>query len=33
MADLLNTVGDDVTKDQPAVNDMLKRVRGIAAKN
>lgn len=33
MAELLNSVGDDVTKDQPAVNEMLKRVRSVAAKN
>jgi TRAP-type C4-dicarboxylate transport system substrate-binding protein len=33
MAELLNSVGDDVSKDQPAVNEMLKRVRAIAAKN
>ena len=33
MADLLNSVGDDVTKDQPAVNEMLKRVRAVAAKH
>ncbi len=33
MAELLNSVGDDVTKDQPAVNEMLKRVRAVAAKN
>ena len=33
MADLLNSVGDDVSKDQPAVNEMLKRVRAVAAKN
>ena len=33
MAELLKTVGDDVTKDQPAVNEMLKRVRAVAAKH
>jgi TRAP-type transport system periplasmic protein len=33
MAELLNSVGDDVTKDQPAVHDMLKRVRAVAAKH
>jgi len=33
MAELLNSVGDDVSKDQPAVNEMLKRVRAVAAKN
>ena len=33
MAELLGSVGDDVTKDQPAVNEMLKRVRAVAAKN
>ena len=33
MAELLNSVGDNVTKDQPAVNEMLKRVRAVAAKN
>ena len=33
MAELLNSVGDDVTKDQPAVNEMLKRVRAVAAKH
>lgn len=33
MAELLNSVGDDVTKDQPTVNEMLKRVRAVAAKN
>ena len=32
MAELLNSVGDDVSKDQPAVNEMLKRVRAVAAK-
>jgi TRAP-type C4-dicarboxylate transport system substrate-binding protein len=33
LAELLNSVGDDVSKDQPAVNEMLKRVRAVAAKN
>jgi TRAP-type C4-dicarboxylate transport system substrate-binding protein len=33
MAELLKSVGDDVTKDQPAVNEMLKRVRAVAAKH
>jgi TRAP-type C4-dicarboxylate transport system substrate-binding protein len=33
MAELLNSVGDDVSKDQPAVNEMLKRVRAVAAKH
>ncbi len=33
MAELLNSVGDDVSKDQPAVNEMLKRVRTVAAKH
>lgn len=33
MAELLSSVGDDVTKDQPAVSEMLKRVRAVAAKN
>jgi TRAP-type C4-dicarboxylate transport system substrate-binding protein len=33
MAELLNSVGDDVSKDQPAVNEFLKRVRAVAAKN
>jgi TRAP-type C4-dicarboxylate transport system substrate-binding protein len=33
MAELLGSVGDDVTKDQPAVHDMLKRVRAVAAKH
>jgi TRAP-type C4-dicarboxylate transport system substrate-binding protein len=33
MAEQLNSVGDDVSKDQPAVNEMLKRVRTVAAKN
>jgi TRAP-type C4-dicarboxylate transport system substrate-binding protein len=33
MAELLNSVGDDVSKDQPPVNDFLKRVRAVAAKN
>ena len=33
MADMLKSVGDDVSKDQPAVNEYLKRVRAVAAKN
>ena len=33
MADLLKSVGDDVSKDQPAVKEMLTRVRAVAAKN
>src|SRR5688572_5297344 len=33
MAELLNSVGDDVSKDQLAVSEMLKRVRAVAAKN
>jgi C4-dicarboxylate-binding protein DctP len=33
MATLLNSVGDDVSKDQPAVLDMLKQVRAVAAKH
>ena len=33
MSDLLKTVGDDVTKDDPPVNEMLKRVRSVAAKH
>jgi TRAP-type transport system periplasmic protein len=33
MAELLTSVGDDVSKDQPAVLDMLKRVRAVAAKH
>jgi len=33
MAELLNSVGDDVSKDQPALNEMLKRMRAVAAKN
>jgi TRAP-type C4-dicarboxylate transport system substrate-binding protein len=33
MAEILNSVGDDVSKDQPAVNAFLKRVRAVAAKN
>ena len=33
MAELLNSVGDDVTKDQPAISEMLKRVRAVAAKH
>jgi TRAP-type C4-dicarboxylate transport system substrate-binding protein len=33
MSDLLKSVGDDVSKDQPAVLDELKRVRAVAAKH
>ncbi len=33
MAELLNSVGDDVSKDQPEVLDMLKKVRAVAAKH
>jgi TRAP-type C4-dicarboxylate transport system substrate-binding protein len=33
MAKLLTSVGDDVSKDQPAVLDMLKRVRAVTAKH
>lgn len=33
MADLLKTVGDDVTKDQPPVLELLKRVRSVSAKH
>ena len=33
MAELLKSVGDDVSKDQPAVLDMLKQVRAVAAKH
>jgi TRAP-type transport system periplasmic protein len=33
MAELLNSVGDDVSKDQPPVLEMLKRVRAVAAKH
>ena len=33
MAELLNSVGDDVSKDQPSVNEFLKRVRAVAATN
>lgn len=33
MAELLASVGDDVGKDQPAVLEMLKRVRAVAAKH
>jgi TRAP-type C4-dicarboxylate transport system substrate-binding protein len=32
MIDLLKTVGDDTSKDQPAVHAFLEKVRGIAAK-
>jgi hypothetical protein len=30
---LLGPVGDEATKDQPAVHDMLQMVRAVAAKN
>jgi TRAP-type C4-dicarboxylate transport system substrate-binding protein len=33
MKELLSSVGDDVSKDQPAVLEELKRVRAIAAKH
>jgi len=33
MREMLSSVGDDVSKDQPAVLDMLKRVRAVAAKH
>jgi TRAP-type C4-dicarboxylate transport system substrate-binding protein len=33
MAELLKSVGDDVSKDQPPVIEMLKRVREVAAKH
>jgi TRAP-type transport system periplasmic protein len=33
MKDLLGPVGDEATKDQPAVHDMLQMVRAVAAKN
>ena len=33
MKDLLSSVGDDVSKDQPAVLEELKRVRAVAAKH
>jgi TRAP-type transport system periplasmic protein len=33
MADLLRSVGDDVSKDQPGVIEMLKKVRAVAAKH
>ena len=33
MAELLSSVGDDVSKDQPAVSEMLTRIRAVAAKN
>jgi len=33
MSDLLKSVGEDVSKDQPAVLDLLKKVRVIAAKH
>jgi TRAP-type C4-dicarboxylate transport system substrate-binding protein len=33
MADLLRSVGDDVSKDQPAVLSTLQKVRAIAAKH
>ena len=32
MSTLLRTVADDVSKDQPAVLDMLKKVRAVAAR-
>jgi hypothetical protein len=32
MADMLRSVGDDVSKDQPGVLDTLKKVRAVAAK-
>jgi TRAP-type C4-dicarboxylate transport system substrate-binding protein len=33
MAELLTSVGDDVSKDQPGVIDMLKRMRAVVAKH
>ena len=33
MKTLLDPVGDESTKDQPAVHDMLQMVRAAAAKN
>ena len=33
MRDLLQSVGDDVSKDQPPVLDLLKKVRAVAAKH
>jgi TRAP-type transport system periplasmic protein len=33
MASLLKSVGDDASKDQPAVLELLQRVRGVAAKH
>ena len=33
MADLLKTVGDDTSKDQPAVHEFLMKVRAVAAKH
>ena len=33
MATLLQSVGDDVSKDQPAVLETLKKVRAVAAKH
>jgi TRAP-type C4-dicarboxylate transport system substrate-binding protein len=33
MADLLRSVGDDVSKDQPAVVELLQKVRAVAAKH
>jgi TRAP-type C4-dicarboxylate transport system substrate-binding protein len=33
MSDLLKSVGDDVSKDQPAVLDLLKKVREVTAKH
>jgi TRAP-type transport system periplasmic protein len=33
LASLLKTVGDEVTKDQPAVHDLLLKIRAVAAKH
>src|SRR5262249_836259 len=33
MAELLKSVGDDTSKDQPTVIELLKRVRAVAAKH
>jgi len=33
MSDMLKSVGDDVSSDQPAVVDLLKKVRAVAAKH
>ena len=33
MGDMLKSVGDDVSRDQPAVLDLLKKVRSVAAKH